>query len=74
MGRRDGRVEIVGRWTQDALEVEVQCGKSAGQPQGLFGETQNYHLRVASKDGRGTFRSWDGRFRGRIRWTKRFEP
>ena len=86
--------EVEGKWTKETLEVTVLCGKGRGRTQGMFGETQDYHLRIGSKDGkparpragtqlqalillfgagRGTFRSWDGQFRGRIRWTKAME-
>jgi hypothetical protein len=37
MGRRDGRVEIVGQWSAGELNVEVQCGKGHGNSQGLLG-------------------------------------
>ena len=74
LGRRDGRVEIGGSWTKDELNVEVQCGQAPGRLQGLLGETQNYHVRIQASDGSGTFSSWDGRFRGRLRWTKPLEP
>ena len=88
--------EVEGKWTKETMEVTVLCGKGRGRTQGMFGETQDYHLRIGSKDGkpscsprrymytgasshlavsagRGTFRSWDGQFRGRIRWTKAME-
>ena len=32
--------------------MTVLCGKGRGRTQGMFGETQDYHLRIGSKDGK----------------------
>ena len=44
--------EVEGKWTKETMEVTVLCGKGRGRTQGMFGETQDYHLRIGSKDGK----------------------